>query len=139
MQMGMNGIHQGVKLAVKAKLLDPTRRRALRSNLLDFILHGVKYCYPAIKGDLVRGVPTSYAASPLASKIVPGGDPVPVWPHALGQVRGIALLPLAPSVPVMAMADHRFGEIMALIDAIREGRPRESKLAQEELSIRFQD
>ena len=39
--------------------------RLNRSALLEFLLHGIRYAFPAEKGSLTRGVPTGYAAPPL--------------------------------------------------------------------------
>jgi hypothetical protein len=52
--------------------------RLNRSALLEFLLHGIRYAFPAEKGALTRGVPTGYAAAPLLESIAAGGDdPLP--------------------------------------------------------------
>jgi hypothetical protein len=38
--------------------------RLNRSSLLEFLLHGIRYAFPAEIGSPTRGIPTSYAASP---------------------------------------------------------------------------
>ncbi len=130
-------IHDGLQTAAAAKLYDPTRKAPIRQNLLEFLIHGVKYSFPPQKGSIVRGVPTSYAASPLVSMFPPNGEPPPVWPFEQGQARGISFEPLYPQIPGVALADPRFGEVLALIDAIRDGRARESKIAIDELTKRL--
>ena len=62
--------------------------RLNRSALLEFLLHGIRFAFPAEKGALTRGVPTGYAAPPLQQFIAAGDDPPPVWPYAEGPVRG---------------------------------------------------
>src|ERR1700688_5194302 len=41
------------------------------SGLVEFLVHGLKYAFPAEHGGVTRGVPTSYAAEPLGSEISP--------------------------------------------------------------------
>jgi hypothetical protein len=103
------------------------------SALEEFLIHGIKYSFPAEHGTLSRGIPTSYAAEPLSRLIAPSDDPIPVWPYARGQRRGIALVPLYKMVPSAALKDPVLYEQLALIDAIRDGRPRERQLAEREL------
>ena len=90
------------------------------------------------RGELTRGLPTSYAAKPLQSMIAPGAEPIPVWPSADGAARGIAFAPLYKTAPFAAPRDARFYELLALADALRSGRPRERKLAEQALSKRLQ-
>jgi hypothetical protein len=61
----------------------------------------------------------------------------PVWPYPEGPVRGIAFAPLHKNVPQAALADARLYELLALSDALREGRARERKLAAAELERRI--
>ena len=107
------------------------------SALEEFLIHGLKYAFPAERGGMTRGLPTSYAAEPLKHLISPGAEPIPVWPHSEGKSRGIALAPLYKSVPIAAMNDPLLYEQLALVDAIRDGRARERKLAEEEISKRL--
>lgn len=131
-------VHDGVQTAAAARLFDPIRKVPIRRNLLEFLVHGIKYCFPPKKGQMVRGVPTSYAASPLVSLFPPSSEPPPVWPYADGVVRGVSFEPLYPTAPIAALADPRFGELLVLIDALRDGSARESNAAADELTKRLQ-
>jgi hypothetical protein len=111
--------------------------RLNRSALLEFLLHGLRYVFPAELGAPARGVPTSYAAPPLAGLIHAGEEMPPVWPYPEGPIRGIAFAPLHKNVPQAALADARLYELLALSDALREGRARERKLAAAELERRI--
>ena len=135
--MSTSTIHDGLKTAFAAGLYDPMRRLPIRRNLLEFLIHGIKYCFPPDRGPIVRGIPTSYSASPLVSMFPPSSEPPPVWPFGSGMVRGVSFQPLYPSAPVAALSDPRFGELLVLIDAIRDGRTRESKAAVDELTKRL--
>lgn len=112
--------------------------RLNRGSLLEFLLHGIRYAFPAEKGALTRGVPTGYAAPPLNKTIAASTDPPPVWPHAEGSVRGYRFTPLHKNVPLAAMEDARLYELLALVDAIRDGRVRERELAGRELTKRLE-
>jgi predicted nucleotidyltransferase len=82
-------------------------------------------------------VPTGYAAPPLNQVIVGSSDPPPVWPYAEGPVRGLAFAPLYRTVPQAAMRDPQLYELLALVDAIRDGRAREADLAAKGLESRL--
>ena len=80
---------------------------------------------------MVGGVPTAYAVAPLNALIAPSADPPPVWPHAEGNARGLALVPLYPSAPAAALRNPALYENLALFDALRMGSARERSLAEE--------
>jgi hypothetical protein len=138
--MSSSEVHASVKRAQSAKLIHgpELQNRPNLAALEEFLVHGLKYAFPAERGELTRGVPTSYAAQPLRDVIGQGNDPVPVWPHPQGKQRGIALKPLYRTAPDAAMRDHVFYEYLALADALRDGRARERKYAGQELHRRFQ-
>jgi hypothetical protein len=125
-----SAVHGALKRAAAAGLAMFQDRRpvVLKSQLREFVLSGAKYAFPAVHGRLTRGVPTAYAAPPLNSVIAPSADPVPVWPHKSGTVRGVSLAPLYPTVPEAALRDANLYAILALFDAIRSGQARERNL-----------
>jgi hypothetical protein len=140
LKMSQSEIHAGVRRAVTARLMSDagsTAGKPVRSALLEFLLHGIKYAFPPEHGALTRGVPTGYAAPPLNKVIASSIDPPPVWPYAEGSVRGYAFSPLYPSVPAAALQDSRLYELLALVDAIRDGRARERNLAARDLESRL--
>jgi hypothetical protein len=141
LSISQSEVHAGVRRAVAARLMTDARStsgRPLRAALLEFLIHGVKYAYPPERGELTRGIATGYAAPPLNKTIVGGSDPPPVWPYAEGTVRGYAFTPLYPSVPQAALRDPKLYELLALVDAIRDGRARERDLAAKELELRLE-
>ena len=111
--------------------------RPILRSLEEFLIHGVRYAYPADRGQLTRGMPTGYAAPPLNTLIVQPNEPPPVWPYAEGTVRGYSFSPLFPSVPLAASRDPALYELLALVDAVRDGRARERNLATKELVSRL--
>jgi hypothetical protein len=111
-----------------------------RPNMLaleEFLIHGLKYVFPAEHSDVTRGVPTSYAAEPLKSEIAMSNELPPVWPWPEGDTRGVGLEPLYRTVPQAALRDSELYEFLALVDAIRDGRARERKIAERDLVRRL--
>jgi hypothetical protein len=106
-------------------------------NVTEFLIHGVKYAFPVERGGPTRGVPTAEAASPLREHFPQDFQLPPVWPLAEGPVRGIGFSPLYKNVPQAASHDPKLYELLALVDAIREGRARERDFAIRELSARI--
>lgn len=97
--------------------------------LLDFVKYGVRYVFPAKPGPIVRGIPTAFAAPIMAGKVMTGGDLIPVWPDAYGKNKGQEITPLYKTVPGAVKKDELLYHFLALVDAIRIGGPRETKVA----------
>jgi hypothetical protein len=138
--MSASEVHASIQRAKAARLLqssDLGDRPDFRA-LQEFLIHGVKYAFPVQKGSITRGVPTGAAAAPLSEKLTQE-DPAPVWPFEEGERRGYAFSPLHKSVARAALRDRGLYEMLALVDAIRDGRARERELAQRELSERLAD
>ncbi len=135
--MSASEVHSGIKRASAARLYDPQRKVPILKALLEFLVHGVKYAFPPVKGSLTRGIPTSYAAPPLSNLIVQTDEPPPVWAAPDGNTRGYEFSPLYPSVPKAVVHDPALYELLALVDAIREGRARERELAVKEITARL--
>ena len=129
-ELGMSAseIHAAVRRCAEAGLVDPDSRKPLRRAVEEYLLHGVRYAFPGIRGPLARGVPTAYAAPPLAGQIIQDDLP-PVWPDPQGTTKGYALEPLYNSVPRAAKSNPKFYELLALVDTLRAGRAQERKLA----------
>jgi hypothetical protein len=134
--MSASEVHAAVGRAIASGLVDAATRTTRKAALLEFLLHGLRYVFPAEWSGVTRGVPTSYAAPPLSSQFSVGDLP-PVWPHAEGASRGEGLAPLYKSVPAAALRDPQLYEWLALVDAVRSGRARERRLAANELERRL--
>lgn len=137
LDLSPSAVHRSLDRADRAGLYDRRQKRVNGIALLEFLAHGVKYVFPAIRQGEARGLPTAWAAPPLAGRLSFSRENVPVWPYALGKVRGIALEPLHSVVPEAASQDRQLGEALALVDAIRIGNARERALAVEELAHRL--
>jgi hypothetical protein len=130
-------VHQSLKRLERSRLVDAQNGRPLLRAVEEFLIHGVKYAFPARRGEATRGIPTAYAAAPLNKEIGESGELPPVWPDAEGEVRGLTLEPLHKSAPRAALKDSQLYELLALIDALREGRARERQTAEHELANRL--
>lgn len=130
-------VHASLKRLERSRLIDVKTGRPLLKAVLEFLIHGVKYVFPVQRGEVTRGLPTAYAAPPLNGHIAQNGDLPPVWPDAQGEMRGVTLEPLHKAAPKAARKDPVLHELLALIDALRDGRVRERQLAEKELSARL--
>ena len=128
--VSLSQVNAACRRLVEVGLLSPSSSRVVRSALLEFLVHGLKYVAPVVTGGVVRGMPTGYAADPLKGQFLFSEEElVPVWPDVHGTVRGIAVKPLCKTAPIAAKRDQRLYEYLALIDAIRGGRARERSKA----------
>jgi len=142
LSMSASEINAGIKRATRARLLlrgaeRSAKPRPVRNARREFLVHGIKYAFPPERGELTRGLPTGYAAPPLVDAVAQPDEPPPVWPDPEGEKRGIAFSPLYPSVPRAARQDPELYELLALVDALRDGRARERKLAIKMLTARL--
>lgn len=99
--------------------------------LLDFLIYGIKYVFPVKPAEIVRGIPTSFAAPVMRDVLASAGDIINVWPDPRGNEKGQAVKPLYKTVPKAIRYDPSLYELLALIDALRLGSPRESNLAKD--------
>ena len=124
--------HASVKRCLQNHLLRHDRQShqpiPVVKNFEEFCIHGLKYVFPVEFGTLVRGIPTTYAAPVLANRLFSSGEHCYVWPDGQGKQTGIALMPIHPSVPRAVRDDPIVYELLALIDAMRVGKPREADL-----------
>lgn len=103
--------------------------RVNRKALFEFAVYGLKYVFPAKPAEITRGIATAFAAPVLRDLLMSGGDLVPVWPDAQGETKGQAVEPIYKSVVHAVRLDSELYAMLALVDAIRIGMPREAKLA----------
>ena len=105
--------------------------------LAEFIPSGIKYVFPVKAGEIVRGVPTAFAAPGLDGKLMTAGELLPVWPDARASIKGQKIEPLYKTVPEAVKQDNALYDYLALVDAIRLGNSREAQLATQLLKDRL--
>jgi hypothetical protein len=113
------------------------RPKPNRRHLSEFIVHGLKFVFPAKPGSMQRGLPTAFAAPVLKKSLHSAGDLISVWPYAHGRDLGQSIEPLFKTVPEAAEKDDGLYAYLALIDAIRLGNQREANLAADVLAKRL--
>lgn len=148
--MSASEVSEGTKRLLLSGLLAPVSKEIGGQNIIvrtpvkaaceECLISGVKYFFPVQLQGYTRGIATSYAAPLFEKHIVLGRDPIPIWPYAEGEHRGLVLEPLYRSVPksVAKYPDELFYELLVLIDAIRSGRARERNMAAKLLRERIE-
>jgi len=137
LEMSTSGVHNAIHRAGICGLVDIGSRRAVRPALAEFLVHGIRYVFPAERGPRGRGVVTGPSASPLADHIASSGDSPIVWAYPHGDVRGDSIAPIYPTVPEAALADPELHALLALVDGIRLGGARLRSKAAELLAERL--
>lgn len=113
------GTHRALRRLSDAGLYSSERRRVFVAPAEEFLVHAVKFSFPARRGAEVRGMPTSWAAEPLKGELAESAGLPPVWPHSKGKVRGLSFEPLHGMVPDAAKTDPELWERLSLVDALR--------------------
>lgn len=117
-------VHAALKRLDFAGLLKPNARAANPRALLDFLVGGARYAFPAQRGPLRDGVPTAYSAAPL-NATVDAVDAV-VWPmpgHPR-TIRGFSVVPLFRRAPLLVERSPETYRLLTIVDALRLGDPR---------------
>lgn len=127
--MSASEIHAGLKRCATSGFYAASSKQIRPQAVLEFLIHGLKYVFPAQPGALGRGIPTAHSAEPLKSLLSTTSESAYVWPDPAGIVKGQTITPLYKSVPIAVKNDDSLYELLSLIDAIRLGRVREQKLA----------
>ena len=99
--------------------IDPEKRKIQRERLLEFLVYGLKYVFPAVPGRLLRGMPTGYSAPVLKDDFIVD-DPF-IWPAKGQRKKGIAIEPLYHTVPQASQKDPFLYDLLSLTDALRIG------------------
>lgn len=116
-----SGVHAAVRRAGACGLVNLKTRRPIRPALLEFLVHGVRYVFPAVLGRRRRGMPTGPSAEPLSRYLASTKPNQLVWPYAHGEARGESLMPLHESVPAAAAQDPELYALLSVVDGIRVG------------------
>lgn len=133
LSMSTADAHKSVRRAANAKMFDLHNRKPLRGAIQEFTIHGVKYAFPVVRGEIIRGMATSFAAAPL-NRIISSGEFPPVWADAEGDVRGYKINPLYKKAVAACKMDNKLYEFLSITDAIRDGNVREKRIAADELN-----
>jgi hypothetical protein len=131
MFISLSEISESLNRSKVAGLINFDKDRVNRSNLTEFLEHGVKYVFPAEPGSMIRGVPTAHS-HPFMKKHFKS-DQNYVWGDPAGNIMGLAIDTFYPKQVEAIKSDPVLYKLLALIDVIRVGRVRERNLATREL------
>jgi hypothetical protein len=123
-------VHRALKRAEVAGLYRGGSKQVNRANFEELVTHAGRFIAPARLGELTRGVPAAWAAEPISTIIRQSEqEPPPVWPEALGAVRGQALEPLHPAAVKASQETPALASLLSIIDSLRAGDVRVRKVA----------
>lgn len=121
-----SAVHRSVARLQHAGICGPGSRTVMEPALHEFLVHGARYAFPAMRGPERVGMPTAGAHPELAA-MFGEGDAMRnlVWPLESGTVRGETLVPLFNGLTKVATRDARLHKMLACVDGIRVGTPRQ--------------
>lgn len=127
-------VSKGAKRLVTAKLLVEREGvfYAEANGLTEWLSYGVRYAFPIEEKGYGRGMGTGWTCELVRSDIVPP-TPGTVWASAGGPQEGVVVEPIYKGVPTAASKDPALYQALALVDAIRLGKPRELAIARASL------
>ena len=128
-------VTESINRSVIAGLLAEDKRTLMKKTFFEFLIHGLPYVFPQKPGAIVPGMPTAHSAPPLNQEFK--SEDLYVWPDPKGNVRGQMIEPFHPEQINAAKNDPKLYELLALCDALRVGKVREKKMAEEELKRRI--
>lgn len=100
-----------------------------RRGLEEFLSYGIRFVFPAQSLGLTLGIPTTLTAPIFQGILRSAGEHPPVWPDPRGDTLGLAVEPLYKTVTTAIRDDETLYKLLATVDSIRLGQPRERKLA----------
>lgn len=112
-------VSESLNRSLVANLIEKDKKTVCKEALLEFLVYGLKYAFPAKTGRLIRGMPSGYSAPVLSNDFVV--DDPHVWPAKGHSTKGIAIDPLYKTVPNACVEDSNLYDMLALIDALRIG------------------
>lgn len=108
-------------------LVDTDKKKVRRQSLLEFLIYGIQYVFPARPGNVSRGIPTAHSHPYMRSII--SSEQTYVWPDAESDEKGLSVQPLYPGVVSAVRKDEKLYLMLALVDVLRMGKTREKEAA----------
>lgn len=131
LRISISEVSESLNRSQLAGLIDFTKKKVNRQNLLDFLSHGLQYVFPVQPGPLVRGIPTGHSHPFMKEKFASESNYV--WPDVKSNVIGSQIDPLYPKQVEAVLEDSTYYQLLAIADVLRVGKAREVKYALEEL------
>ncbi|WP_317930133.1 hypothetical protein [Halioxenophilus sp. WMMB6] len=102
------------------------------NGLAEWLCYGVRYAFPAQALGYGRGMATAWNCPLVNTEIVPP-QPAAIWAVSGGEQEGVIVEPIVSGVPLAAANDALLYQALALVDAVRLGKPRELAIARAHL------
>jgi hypothetical protein len=117
-----SAVHRAVARLQHAGICRSASRTVRGHSLHEFLMHGVRYAFPAVHGPERAGVPTA-GSHPEVAGALGTTEPVRalVWPMEGGAVRGETIVPLFNGAAKVAARDARMHQMLACVDVLRVG------------------
>ncbi|MBL4828080.1 MAG: hypothetical protein JKY66_10290 [Spongiibacteraceae bacterium] len=109
-----------------------------RTAMSDFLLYGIRHVFAPERLGVGRGEPTGWSCPHITSEMNPP-ELALVWGMPGGSVHGELLEPLFTKAAQVAGDNSELYTLLALIDVIRTGKPRELVIAKELLAHKIQE
>lgn len=125
--ISLSEISESLNRSMIAGLIDGTKKKVFKRNLLDFLQYGIRYVFPVLPNSLAIGIPTAHSAPVMDGKII--SENTYVWADMEGNIKGESIEPLFKNVPRACREDPILYDLLALVDVFRIGKAREIKIA----------
>jgi hypothetical protein len=123
-------MQRGFRRAGSAGLYSSGTKQISRPDFEELVTHAVRFIAPAQLGELTYGIPAAWAVDPISTIVHQNAhEPPPVWPTALGTMRGQALEPLHPAAIEASQANPILERLLSIIDSLRAGDVRVRQVA----------
>ena len=124
MATSTSAVHRAVARLQHAGICLPGKRTVHSPALMEFLVHGVRYAFPAVFGPERVGLPTA-GTHPALLPLLPVGEPPRafVWSMEGGSSRGESLVPLFNGQCKVAQRDATLHKLLAGVDLLRVGSP----------------
>lgn len=130
--LSVSQVHGAAQRLVLSGLLTPQGIRGAvnKKGLLDFLLHGARFVFPAVFGKPARGIKTGVSSEFFKHANLVKDGQIWVWPTSEGNDRGISLAPLHPSALKAIHHNAELHKALVYFDALRGGQARERQAAE---------
>lgn len=135
LSLSSSEISESLNRSLIAGLINSEKKKVHRQSLLEFIEHGLRYTFPASPGSILNGFPTAHS-HPFFQQYFDTSS-IYVWPDVEGEERGQFIEPLFKNAVNASQTDENLYKMLALTDVFRVGKPREIKVARDELKKMF--
>lgn len=141
-------VHRSHNRLQEANLLKVTEERPFAAgpwlnlhNVAEWVLYGVRYAHPAKNTGFGIGIPTGFNCPLIANSEMMPPDPANVLAgpssFMISECKGVIITPLDKRLSTGLQLSPQFYELIALVDAVRIGGPRELRYAREGLKDKF--